>query len=205
MKKAVIQITGVTPYSPSRHYTAEVPKLKDETADQYDERTWRSHAHINEKKHIIIPSVCFSWALKEMAKRRGDRIPGKGQKTFTKAFEALEVIGDIDTKVKVDECECEAFMANADGVRGSGKRVLRRFPLVRQWGGTLTVILWNDLVTESVFGETVRDCGLLIGVGRRRPEKAGFFGRFCVDNITWHDRVEMTAVMADLGMGVSAH
>jgi len=199
MKKAVVKIQGVTPYSPSRHYSAEVPKLKDETADEYDARTWRTHAHVNSKKNIIIPGIAFQWAVKEMAKRRGDRIPGKGQKTFTKAFESIDVIGDIDTGINVDKVECESFMANADGIRGSGKRVLRRFPIVRAWAGALTFLIMNDLVTEDRFRETINDAGLLIGVGRRRPEKAGPFGRFAILSVDWHDRVEVT--MESLGLG----
>jgi hypothetical protein len=191
MKKAVVHLQGVTPYSPSRNYTADVAKLKDEKADEYDVRTWRHHAHVDAKQSIVIPGICFAWAIKEMAKRRGDRIPGKGQKTFTKAFESIEVVGDINTHVHFDKAECESFMANSDGVRGSGKRVLRRFPLIRSWEGELTFIAWNDLLTQDRFEETLRDTGLLIGVGRRRPEKAGFFGRFAVTKIDWHDRVEV--------------
>ncbi len=192
MKKAVIKVQGVTPYSPSRHYSAEVPKLKDEQPDQYDARTWRNHAHTDGKGHVIIPGVCFSWAIKEMAKRRGDRIPGKGRSTYTKAFDAIEVVGDIHLPDELEKVECEGFMANSDGKRGSGSRVFRRFPILRQWGGELTFIMWNDLVTEEVFTETIKDTGLLIGVGRRRPENKGFFGRFAVLKIDWKDRVDVT-------------
>jgi hypothetical protein len=46
---------------------------------------------------------------------------------------------------------------------------------------------------EDVFSETVRDAGLLVGVGRRRPEKKGPFGRYTVTKIDWQDRVELSA------------
>jgi hypothetical protein len=192
MKKAIVHIQGVTPYSPSRHYMAEIPKLNDERPDEYDARTWRHHAHVNGKGKVVIPGVCFSWAIKTMAQRRGDRIPGKGQKTFSKAFDAAEVTNDLELALKPDDLECEAFMANADGKRGSGSRVLRRFPIIREWGGTLNFILWNDLVTEDVFKKTLTDAGLLIGIGRRRPENKGFFGRFAIEEIQWFDRVEVS-------------
>ena len=197
---AVVSLESVTPYSPSRNYTAEVPKLKDESADAYDERTWRHHAHASDGKSptIVIPGECFAWSLKAMSKRRSDRIPGKGQKTYTAAFDPTEVIGSIDTGVDVSEPEMEAFMANADGVRGSGKRVLRRFPRVDAWAGKLTYLMWDVRITEQVFGETIEDAGLLIGIGRRRPENKGMFGRYRVARVEWRERVDPATVLGVL-------
>jgi len=193
MKKAIATLKSVTPYSPSRYYTPEIPKLKDESPDQYDERTWRHHAHVDGKGLVIIPGECFAWAIKAASKRRSDKIPGKRNQTFTKVFDCVEVVGNISFGVKLADLEMEGFMANADGRRGSGTRVYRRFPILREWSGTLLFISWDDQITESVFTETLRDAGLLVGVGRRRPENKGFFGRFAVEAIEWHDRVEVAA------------
>lgn len=191
---ATVTLEGVTPYSPSRNYTAEVPKLKDEAADAYDERTWRHHAHVVDGR-IIIPGECFAWAIKAMSKRRSDRIPGKGQKTYTAAFDPIEVIGDIDTGVAFEAAAMESFMANSDGVRGSGKRVLRRFPRIDGWKGKLTFVMWDVRIPRAVFEETLTDAGLLIGVGRRRPENKGMFGRFTVSAIDWAERVDPMRVL----------
>jgi hypothetical protein len=106
---------------------------------------------------------------------------------------SVECVGDIDTCIKVDECECEGFLANSDGVRGSGKRVYRRFPIVRSWSGKLVFLLWDDQMPEQIFVDTLKDAGLLIGVGRRRPENKGFFGRFVLNSYEWLDRVEVSA------------
>lgn len=192
---AIVKLESVTPYSPSRNYQAEVPKLKDESADSYDERTWRHHAHLDAQKNVIIPGECFAWAIKAMAKRRSDRIPGKGQKTYTAAFDPIEVMGQINTGVKFDKARMEAFMANSDGKRGGGSRVLRRFPLVEGWKGELTFVLWDVRIPETVFRETIEDAGLLIGVGRRRPEKLGFFGRFSVLGVEWKERVDPMGIL----------
>jgi hypothetical protein len=196
MKKAIVTLKAVTPYSPSRHYSAEIAELKGESKDQYDERTWRHHAHVNRKGLVIIPGECFAWCVKAMSKRRSDKIPGKRGQTFTKVFDSVEVVGEIETGLKLEQLECEGFLANSDGVRGSGKRVYRRFPIIRSWQGRLTAIMWDDQMTEEIFSETVKDAGLLIGVGRRRPENKGFFGRYAVTKVEWHDRVELSA--ADL-------
>lgn len=193
MKKVVVHVKSVTPYSPSRHYSAEVPALKDESKDQYDERTWRHHAHVTRRGLVVIPGECFGWAIKAMAKRRSDKIPGKRGQTFTKVFDSIECVGEVETGLKLDELDMEGFMANADGKRGSGSRVYRRFPIIREWAGKLTFLSWDDQLTESIFTETIKDAGLLIGVGRRRPENKGFFGRFQVTKIEWHDRVEVNA------------
>lgn len=192
---ATVTLEGVTPYSPSRNYTAEVEKLKDESADAYDARTWRHHAHVNAKQIIVIPGECFAWAIKAMAKRRSDRIPGKGQKTYTAAFDPIEVIGDISTGMHVDKAAMESFMANSDGVRGSGKRVLRRFPRVDAWKGSITFVMWDVRIPRGVFEETITDAGLLIGIGRRRPENKGMFGRFSVSAIDWSERVDPMRVL----------
>jgi hypothetical protein len=173
---AVVKLEGVTPYSPSRNYTAEVPKLKDESPEAYDDRTWRNHAHIDKKtKNIIIPGECFAWAIKAMSKRRSDR--------------------DIDTKCHVDKAAMESFMAHVNGVRGSGARVLRRFPIVPNWSGEITFMMWDVRIPEAVFRETLEDAGLLIGVGRRRPENKGFFGRFQVQSIGWNERVDAAKIL----------
>ena len=193
---AQVALESVTPYSPSRNYTAEVPKLKDESADAYDERTWRNHAHAHATEGtIIIPGECFAWSIKAMSKRRSDRIPGKGQKTYTAAFDPIECIGDIDTGVDADSPGMESFMANADGVRGSGKRVLRRFPRIDAWAGTLTYLMWDVRIPESVFAETLEDAGLLIGIGRRRPENKGMFGRYRINKLVWKERVDPATVL----------
>lgn len=194
---AVVTLQGVTPYSPSRNYHAEVPKLKDEAADAYDERTWRNHAHVNPKGHIYIPGECFAWSIKAMSKRRSDRIPGKNQKTYTAAFDPIEVIGDCATSAIKGTVRMEAFMANSDGKRGGGSRVLRRFPIVDapQWSGEITFLMWDVRIPEAVFRETLEDAGLLIGVGRRRPEKLGFFGRYQVTSLKWNERVDPANIL----------
>ena len=194
---AVVQIQGVTPYSPSRNYTADVQKLKDESADAYDERTWRNHAHVDASGKLYIPGECFAWCVKAMSKRRSDRIPGKGQKTYTAAFDPIEVVGDVATDAHKDTVRMESFMANSDGKRGGGSRVLRRFPIVdgSAWRGELVFLMWDVRIPEAVFRETIEDAGLLIGVGRRRPEKLGPFGRFQVTSLKWNERVDASSVL----------
>lgn len=82
MKTAVCKLVSVSPYSQSRHYTTE--KLPKESARDYEARTWRDRAHINEDGFVFIPPMAFKNCLSEIAKYLSEQIPGKGKATYTK-------------------------------------------------------------------------------------------------------------------------
>jgi hypothetical protein len=63
--------------------------------------------------------------------------------------------------------------------------VLRTFPVVPQWSGTLEVTVLDDTIDKETFEKTIREAGLFIGVGRFRPRNGGFYGRFIVESVTW--------------------
>jgi hypothetical protein len=83
--------------------------------------------------------------------------------------------------------------ANADGVRGSGKRVLRRFPLIASWEASFDVFILDPIITEDVFREMVEIAGMFIGIGRFRPEKGGTNGRFRIKSLAWSDNRALVA------------
>jgi hypothetical protein len=49
----------------------------------------------------------------------------------------------------------------------------------------VTWYILDDIINEKVFTQVLRSCGLLVGIGRFRPEKRGFYGRFRVDSVKW--------------------
>lgn len=196
MHLAKVLLESVTPYSASRNYHNDVPKLSEESAEAYDVRTWRHHAHVNEDGVIIIPGVCFAHAVKDAAQKRGDRIPGKGTKTYTATFDTLEVRGDINTLVRLDEVRGVTISCDPQGRRNGPKRVPRRFPMVDSWSGVLEFLIWDDVLTETVFAKTIADAGLLIGVGRYRPKNRGFNGRFIMRECEWRAHVNPMEVFA---------
>jgi hypothetical protein len=81
--------------------------------------------------------------------------------------------------------ELERIHANADGVRGSGKRVWRNFPRIDKWAGQVTFHVIADEITDEIFEETVTYAGVAVGVGRFRPERGGYFGRYNADHFQW--------------------
>jgi hypothetical protein len=185
MKICIVEIRGLAPYSASRAH--EAAKLPKETADAYEERTWREKAHVIDGQ-VVIPPMAFKMSTDTAAKRLGRQIPGKGKSTYTKFFESGVMVTDPVPVAPVEAIEKERIHANADGVRGSGKRVWRSFPRIEQWGGTVTFHIIADEITKDVFEEAVRYSGLAVGVGRFRPERGGFLGRFEVVKFTWRDQ-----------------
>lgn len=195
---AICTIEGTAPYSQSRQH--EEPMLEREQHDAYDKRTWRSKmttATIGGKKHMVIPSHGMHQAIAAAAKYSKRKIPGQGTATWTQKFTSGIGIPDlipIDVDLEKD-VRCVTISCNADGIRGSGKRVPRRFPEIDAgWQATFNVYVFDPIITEPIFREMLEVAGLLIGVGRFRPEKGGSNGRFVLTKIKWNDaRVKVAA------------
>jgi hypothetical protein len=177
MKKAVCTLQSITPYSQSRFHNS--PKLEKELADNYEERTWREKCHTDSKGEIFIPPMAFANALKEAARFMSIQIPGKGKATYTKHFEAgVMVFAPLPLGVKKSEVKGEWIYCHADGQRGSGRRVMRCFPVIPEWRGVVEFLILDDLITSDVFEEVLFTSGQLIGIGRFRPINLGFNGRY---------------------------
>lgn len=134
----------------------------------------------------MIPPMAFKNCIAEAAKFLSVQIPGKGKATWTKHFEAgILVVEPLVLPITADKVQCAWIHANADGIRGSGKRVMRCFPMILEWAGEVEFLVLDDLITEDVFRYHLEQAGKLIGVGRFRPRQGGFNGRFIVKNLTW--------------------
>lgn len=185
MKTAIATLRAVAPYSPSRAHETE--KLPRETPDDFEKRTWRNKAHFTADGKVYIPPMAFKMALDRAAKMLGRQIPGRGKSTYTKFFESGVLCTDpVFIGADVEGLECERVYANADGVRGSGKRVWRLFPRVTEWTADVEFHVLADEITTDVFEEHLRQAGAFVGIGRFRPEKGGFFGRFKVEGVRWN-------------------
>lgn len=182
MRTCTVSFEGQAPYSASRAHCAE--KLSKETPDAYEQRTWPQKAHI-EGEMIVVPAMAFKIGLDRAAKMLGRQIPGKGKATYTKFFESGVIVTKNVPIAPGSSIRPERIHANADGVRGSGKRVWRTFPRIDEWEGSVTFHILADEITSEVFEEAIRYAGLAVGVGRFRPERGGYFGRFEVTEFNW--------------------
>ena len=184
MKTATVTLKSTTPYSQSRHYTT--PELEKENKRDYEARTWRDRLHVNEDGLVYIPPMSFKNCLAEAAKFLGKQIPGKGKSTYTKHFEAGTLVTEpVVLTVKKEEVEGEWLFVPSDGIRGSGKRVDKCFPVIRHWEGKVTFYIIDETITKEVFMDHLKDAGSLIGIGRFRPRNNGFYGRFEVVDLDW--------------------
>jgi hypothetical protein len=187
LRTAIVELVGLSPYSQSKAH--DEPRLNDkEGHDDYDKRTWRSRAHVDpETKEVVIPAMGLKMAVAEAAKRLSIKIPGKRNATYTKnILSGLIPMGDIGLGLTIDQVHEETVYCNADGVRGSGKRVFRRFPMVpKGWKAKAELMVLDDEIPNEIIERCLREAGNLIGIGRFRPEKGGFLGRFEVKSVKW--------------------
>lgn len=184
MKTCVATLQSVSPYSSSRPHVTE--KLEKETPGDFEKRTWREKLHVNDDGVVFIPGMSFKMALDKAASFLGLKIPGRRNATYTKHFLAgVLVLEDCPIGIKKADAEEEWLFMNADGKRGSGTRVWRCFPMVREWQTEVTFYIADETVTKDVFEQVLAETGKFIGVGRFRPEKGGFKGRFKVVKTHW--------------------
>ena len=184
MKTCVVTLKSVSPYSQSRMHNE--PHLNKEGHGEYERRTWKNKAHVKTDGLIFLPPMAFKQAVDASAKFLGIPVPGKGKSLYTKHFlSGVLVIDGLTTETHIDDVEEEWINANSDGVRGSGKRVPRCFPTIPSWQGKVSFHVVDDTITEEVFETVLEEAGKFIGVGRFRPEKGGFYGRFEVVDFEW--------------------
>jgi hypothetical protein len=185
MKVAHVKMSSVSPYSSSKVFTSD--KLPREKPDDYEERCWRERLHVMPDGKVKIPGMSFKIALELAAKFRGEKIKGKGQATYSKRFTAgVLVLEDLPLPDLATEVIGERLFVPSDGVRGGGKRVWKRFPMIPTWSGQLDFHIMDDeTISEEVFLNHLEEAGRFIGIGRWRPERGGMYGRFNVDSVKW--------------------
>jgi hypothetical protein len=192
MKASIADVTirGLGKYSQSRaHDTAW---LDGESHADYDLRNWREHLHVRNGV-VVIPETALMQCLHAGVKYAGEK--KKGTATWTKHFEGGVAIQDVGmTDVKLADVTYEDIYSNADGVRGSGKRVYRRFPIMAPWSASFQVLILDPEITRDVFERHLDVAGKYRGLGRWRPEKAGQNGRFVIEKLVWTDNRELLEV-----------
>lgn len=190
---ATVTIKGISPLSQSRQH--DEPMLEGEGRDAYDARTWRHKLNVSPMTgNVIIPAHGMHQAIAAAAKYTGRQIPGQGKKTWTAKFTTgIAILSEIDTGMSPDKAAVVVISANADGIRGSGKRVPRRFPIFFEWSATFDVHILDPIITEAIFTEMLEIAGMFIGIGRFRPEKMGTNGRFRIERLVWQDNRALAA------------
>lgn len=186
MFKANFTLVGTAPYSASKY--VNVPKLEKEHPDAYEQRTWRYRMHTTQSGEVCIPGIAVQKCIGEAAKFLSRKIPGKGNATWTKHFEAGLMVTDAELPLGMQASDVPGVQVfvPSDGVSGGGKRVMKTFPTVPMgWKTKVEVLIIDDTITQEEFKYTLQQAGLLIGLGSYRPRNKGMNGRFVVENLTF--------------------
>ena len=184
MRIAIATLRSVSPYSQSR--PVQSLKSRDETHDDFEQRTWRERCHVDGKGQAYIPPMGFKNCIAEAVKYKSIQIPGKGKSTYTKYFEVGILCKEpMPLGVALEDIKGERLFVPADGKRGGGKRVWKTFPVFHEWSGEVEFLVLDELIDDEVFHNHLVDAGQFIGIGRFRPRNNGFYGRFAVENIVW--------------------
>lgn len=184
MKVVHAELESFSPYSQSRFH--QTPKLDKEKDMAWEERTWRERLHVSADGFVYLPAPQFKNCLGEAASYLGEKIQGKGNRTYTKIFDAgILIVDPIVLPIKKADVVGEMLMMAPDGKRGPGKRVPRIYPRIDNWAGTLTIHVLDETIDPPVLERTLKAAGQFIGIGRWRPIVRGSYGRFRVNSITW--------------------
>jgi len=193
ISSANVRIVGISPYSQSRKHTE--PMYEGENKDDHDIRTWRHKMNLSDDgAMVVIPAHGMHQCLAAAAKYSKKQIPGQGKATWTKKFESgITFLEDVPTSIDPNDVQSVTISANANGIRGAGARVSRRFPIMPEWSAEFEVIILDPIITEAVLREMLQIAGMFIGLGRFRPERGGTNGRFRLDKLVWNDRRQLVA------------
>jgi len=186
---ATIHMESASPYSACRPLPEdEAKRLKTETPDEHENRTWRKRLNVDAEGNGVIPVMAFVHALRRAAKTYGGKGPGGKMTTWTKHYLSGLLPGEIEgvqLGVTRDSVVGTRLFVPSDGQAGSGKRVWKTFPIVRQWSGSVEIVVVDDLISAEHFAEMFDLAMKFVGVGRWRPENGGVNGRAKVVKVAW--------------------
>lgn len=181
-------IRGITPYSQSKMVTE--PRKKGEEWDEYEQRIWKQKMHtaeVGKETVMVIPAAALSQSVTEFAAMKGEKIKGKGMKTWKKPFlTGVRVFTDVPTDVTVADVYSETNMCDSQGNKGSagGSRVPRTFPCIAQgWTAKAVFLITDESIPIEKFTEYLTGAGYQIGIGRWRPQNGGSKGMFKVEEV----------------------
>jgi len=184
-----VDVEGVSPISFNRYHNTEYEEK--ESHDAYAKRTWKEYCHYDKNGDMFIPPMMMKNCLDESALYLGLKVPEKGPTKYTKHFEAgVLVVDPAPIGYNINDLTEKEHMENvfvpSNGVRGSGKRVMKYFPVFNEWSFKIAYHVFDDVIPNDIFEYVLTQAGQFIGIGRFRPRRRGFYGRFLVHNIKWN-------------------
>lgn len=178
---ARFRIVGKSPISFSK--PIEEARRPGEKPDDFEARVWQQRIHSDKDGNVFIPQMALKNCLSEVAKYLSETVKGAGKATYTKHFEAgVMVESPLMLGIKADSITGERLFLPSDGVRGSGKRVWKTYPVVPVWETNATVLVCDPVIQPDKLEEYATHAGKFIGMGRWRPRNNGLYGRFGIED-----------------------
>ena len=171
-------------------WSKKIPKTPSTTDHkEWEETVWQQRFHTNKKGEVVIPPMALKNAMVTATRYLGVKIPGGGNRTFTKPFLSAVIPSSPESPsigIHIDDVDHEWLFVPSDGKKGGGKRVDKKFPIVGPgWEAQFTFNVLDQRITKEWFQKFLKTAGLLIGLGRFRPENGGYYGRFSIKNLVW--------------------
>jgi len=215
----VVKVRGLYPLMYSKYF--EIPKgTKDK--DAYEQAHWRERMHVEpiangkvlfggawvdpttvkpedindclRDGQIFIPNMAWKSAMYAIAQYNGEKIPGKGNATWTKHFKAG--IHVYDNTLLTDHSGNPILASTVHGVTqlvpaqgdaNKGGKVKRTFPIVPEWATTVKFKVVDDQITEAKFRDYLSQAGIKIGLLMYRPANGGMHGMFEITDFEWKE------------------
>lgn len=165
-----------------------VPKsAKKEQAKMDDlerEQTfWREKLYVLDGE-IFIPGENLHQSMCDGAQYWGCKIPGEGNKTYTDVVKSATVVESMMLGIRKDSDKIVPFGKSCNGKpsggKKSGSRVYKIRPLLRPWGGSFQMHVFDARLTPAVLKVILTYAGTFRGLGDWRPS----FGRYEVVSIS---------------------
>ena len=189
MRKATVTVKGISPLSWSRF--VDTAQLEGEDKQAMEERIWKDRFWCDRAGTLLVPQMAIKNSLVDAAQYLGEKIAGRGNKTWTGKFAAgILVLDPMSLGVTKDALEAEWLMVPGTpgkGKRGTGSRVKKCFPRLTEWGGAAEVYIADEDITEKAFTLYMETVGKFVGWGRFRPDNRGFYGRFEVVSVKFQN------------------
>lgn len=183
MLKVECDLVGMSPLSFSAPIQSE--KNTGESHDAFELRTWKERVRVDNRGEAFITPQAIKNCLSDVAKFLSESVPGKGNNKYTKHFEAGVLVADaMGLGVKGADIPGEKLFVPPDGKPGGNKRVWKTFPTLQKWSIHPVIYLLDPVLVDKPdkVREYLEHAGKFIGIGRFRPRRNGYYGRFRVEN-----------------------
>jgi hypothetical protein len=144
-----------------------------------ERNTWREKLYVDDAGMVIMPGENLHECLKEGCKYWGARIAGEGKKSYTDLVSSAIICENLPFEVHMDDTERiipfgKAVNGNPSRGKTSGSKVYKIRPLMRPWGGSFKIHVFDARLSVEVLKTIISYAGMFRGMGDWRP----VYGRF---------------------------